>query len=96
MVLHPIYQQLLEVGYDPLDLSAATERMLLHPIYKLLLEGGYDPVVLSAATERMLLHPIYQLLLEGGYDPLLKGCFYTLFTIYYWNEAMTPWFINYY
>ena len=45
MVLEPIYQQLLEGGYDPLVLSAATERMLLHPIYQLLLEGGYDPLV---------------------------------------------------
>ena len=32
MVLHPIYQQLLEGGYEPL-------------VYQLLLEGGYDPLV---------------------------------------------------
>ena len=31
MVLHPIYQQELQGGYDPLVLSASTERMLLHP-----------------------------------------------------------------
>ena len=59
MVPHPIYQQLLEGGYNPLVLLAATERMLQHPIYQLLLEGGYDPLVLSGATERMLQHPIY-------------------------------------
>ena len=33
MVLHPIYQQLLEGGYDPLVLSAANKMMLRHPIY---------------------------------------------------------------
>ena len=54
MVLHPIYQQPLEGGYDTLVLSAATERMLLHPIYQLLLEGGHNPLVLSADTEMML------------------------------------------
>ena len=58
MVLHSIYQQLLEGGYDPLVLSAATERMLQHPIYQLPLEGGYDPLVLSTTTVRMLLNPI--------------------------------------
>ena len=45
MLLHPIYQQLLEGGYDHLVLSVVTERMLRHPIYQLLLEGGYDPLV---------------------------------------------------
>ena len=58
MLQHPIYQQLLEGGCDPLVLSASTERILLHPIYQLLLEGGYNPLVLSATTERMLRHPI--------------------------------------
>ena len=70
MVLHPIYQQLLEGIYDPLVLSAATKRMLRHPIYQLPLEGGYKPLVLLDSIERMLRHPIYQLQLEGGYDPL--------------------------
>ena len=69
ILLHPIYQLLLEGGYDPLVLSAATERMLQHPIYQLPLKGGYDPLVLSAATKRMLRNPIYQLPLEGGYNP---------------------------
>ena len=45
MVLHPIYQQLLEGGYDPLVLSTAIERMLPHPIYQLPLEGGYNPLI---------------------------------------------------
>ena len=53
------------------------------------------PSSLSSTTERMLIHHIYQQQLEGGYDPLvyqllLKGCFYTLFTIYYQKEATTP------
>ena len=50
MVLHPIYQQLLEGGYNPLVLSATTERMLQHLIYQLLLEGGYDPLVSMLLT----------------------------------------------
>ena len=61
MPQQPIYQCQLEGGYDPLVLSATTERMLRHP-------------VLSATTNKMLLHPIYQLLLEGGNKPL-HACF---------------------
>ena len=44
MLLHPIYQLLLEAGYDPQGLPTTTERMLLHHIYQLLLGGGYDPL----------------------------------------------------
>ena len=44
---------------------------------------------------RMVLHPIYQQLMEAGYNPLvyqllLKGCFYTPFTINYWKGDTTP------
>ena len=44
MLQHPIYQQLLEGSYDPLNLSVATEKMLQHPVYQLPLEGGYNPL----------------------------------------------------
>ena len=44
MVLHPIFQQLLEGGHEPLVLSFAADRMLIHSIYQQLLEGGYDPL----------------------------------------------------
>ena len=50
MVLHPIYQQLLEGGHNPLFLSATTERMLrvarnphlwLTRVVSLVLNGSY-------------------------------------------------------
>ena len=56
MVLHPIYQQLLEGGYDPLVLSTAADRMLIHPIYQLQLEVGYNPLarlLLSLAPPKL-------------------------------------------
>ena len=56
MVLHPIYQQLLEGDYAAPSLSATTERMLRHPIYQQPLEGGYDLLV-------------YQLLLKVSSTP---------------------------
>ena len=58
MVLHPIYQQLMEGGYNPLVLLAATERMLLHPIYQLLLEGGYDPLASLWISLELPYHPL--------------------------------------
>ena len=57
MLLHPIYQQLLEGCYDPSGLSTTTKRMLLHPIFQLLLEGGYNPLS-------------YRLLLKGCFYTL--------------------------
>ena len=57
MLLHPIYQLLLEGGYDPLVLSSTTERMLLHPIYQLLLEEGYNPLGGMSPAIAPPLHP---------------------------------------